>query len=63
MPLIVVALSLITFVLLKASRAQAPARPVEEKIWSVRTNSVMPRPQQPEIELYGAIEAPRNNFV
>ncbi len=59
LPLIVVALSLITFVLLKASRAQAPARPVEEKIWSVRTNSVMPRPQQPEIELYGAIEAPQ----
>lgn len=59
LPLIVVFLALIIFTLLRASRAQPPAKPVQERVWTVRAASLEPAALSPVIELYGAIEAPQ----
>jgi multidrug efflux pump subunit AcrA (membrane-fusion protein) len=46
-----------------SSKPQAPSRPVNEKVWTVKTLTATPGEHQPTLVLYGQIEAPRMTNV
>ena len=46
-----------------SSKPQAPSRPVNEKVWTVKTLAAIPGEHQPSLVLYGKIEAPRMTNV
>ncbi len=58
LPLLFIALAALTFQLLVASRPQPPSQPVPERTWSVATITAAAATHQPELTLYGKVEAP-----
>ncbi|HRP96369.1 MAG TPA: biotin/lipoyl-binding protein, partial [Rhodocyclaceae bacterium] len=56
--LVIVALAVGGFVLLKATRPAAPPVEVRERVWRVATARVEPATHRPTLTLYGRIEAP-----
>ena len=63
LPLVIIGVAIVTFILLKMNKPQAPSRPVAEKIWSVRTTPASPGTHQPSLKLYGKVESPRMSNV
>lgn len=59
LPLIFIALAVAVFVIMKATKPKAPSRPVQEKVWAVSIIEAQPSAYQPELTLYGKVEAPR----
>jgi multidrug efflux pump subunit AcrA (membrane-fusion protein) len=58
-PLLALVAAVSIFMALKASKPQAPSRPVVEKTWSVQAKPVTFANFRPEIILYGQIESPQ----
>jgi len=63
LPIVIIGVAIATFVILKMNKPQAPSRPVQEKIWSVRTIAAEPGTHQPSLKLYGKVESPRMSKV
>ncbi len=63
LPIVIIGVAIATFVILKMNKPQAPSRPVQEKIWSVRTIAAEPGIHQPSLKLYGKVESPRMSKV
>lgn len=59
LPLVALAVAVAIFISLKNSKPQAPARTVEEKLWSVQVQPVAFAGFSPEIVLYGQVESPQ----
>lgn len=58
LPIIAIGSSVAVFVALKNSKPKAPSRPVVEKVWSVKAIQAQRASYQPQIILYGKVEAP-----
>lgn len=58
LPLIILGCAIAAFVMLKNSKPKAPSKPVVEKVWSVKAIKAQVSNYQPEIILYGKVEAP-----
>ncbi|OYY73762.1 MAG: RND transporter [Gammaproteobacteria bacterium 28-57-27] len=58
LPLLILALAVIGFMALKATRSQPAPVVIQERVWHVETQSIQPETLQPELTLYGRIEAP-----
>ncbi len=59
LPLLIVAVAVVSFSYLKNSKPKAPSRPVVEKRWNVQTEPVKIASYQPELILYGQVESPQ----
>lgn len=59
LPLLALAVAVAIFISLKNSKPQAPARAIEEKLWSVQIQPVVFAGFSPEIVLYGQVESPQ----
>lgn len=59
LPLIILAGAVFGFVTLKASKPEIPPRTPEERSWTVLATEANPQSLSPQIELYAAIESPR----
>lgn len=59
LPLVLLVLAVVVFRTLMATRPQAPAQQVSERVWSVHAVAAAPQRLRPQIELYGAIETPQ----
>lgn len=56
--LAILALAVVGFVLLKASKPEPPAVEARERVWRVATEAVAPDTLRPTLTLYGRVEAP-----
>lgn len=63
LPLLILLAGGLLVVYLFSSKPQAPSRPVNEKVWTVKTFTASPGEHQPTLILYGQIEAPRMTNV
>jgi len=63
LPLLFIAAAAAVFVFLKNTKPETPARPVQEKSWRVATVAANAASHQPQLEIYGTIEAPRKATV
>jgi multidrug efflux pump subunit AcrA (membrane-fusion protein) len=63
LPLLILLAGGVLVVYLFSSKPQAPSRPVNEKVWTVKTFTATPGEHQPSLILYGQIEAPRMTNV
>ena len=59
LPLLFIAIAVAVFMYMRATKPQAPSRPVAEKIWAVSVTPANLEAHQPELVLYGKIETPR----
>lgn len=58
-PLLIVGIAIVGFIVLKASKPEAPSRPIIEKRWSVQVEPVKIASYQPELIIYGQVESPQ----
>ena len=58
LPLLILALAIIGFAALKATRSQPAPVVIQERVWHVATQNVQAERLQPELTLYGRIETP-----
>lgn len=59
-PVAIIALAILVFFLLKASKPATPAQPQPEKAWLVDTMAVHYQSLAPEVRIYGRVETPRD---
>ncbi len=59
LPLLFIAIAVAVFMYMRATKPQAPSRPVAEKIWAVSVIPASLEAHQPELVLYGKVETPR----
>lgn len=59
LPLIILALGIIGFLILRATAPESPPMEVGERIWRVNTESVSPSTMAPSLSLYGHVTTPR----
>ncbi|WP_372830620.1 efflux RND transporter periplasmic adaptor subunit [Pontibacterium sp.] len=59
LPLLFIAIAVAVFMYMRATKPQAPSRPVAEKIWAVSVTPASLEAHQPELVLYGKVETPR----
>jgi len=59
LPIAIIAFAIGSFVMLRATRPAVPPVQTEEKAWRVTTVEIEPARYQPELLLYGTVEAPR----
>ncbi|NJN45461.1 MAG: HlyD family efflux transporter periplasmic adaptor subunit [Candidatus Competibacteraceae bacterium] len=59
LPIAIIALAIGSFVMLRTTRPAVPAMQSEEKAWRVTAIEIEPARYQPELLLYGTVEAPR----
>ncbi|WP_027856662.1 efflux RND transporter periplasmic adaptor subunit [Marinobacterium jannaschii] len=59
LPLLFIAAAVAVFIVLKNSKPETPARPVTERSWRVSTVAAAAADYQPQLEIYGTVEAPR----
>ncbi|HBD23940.1 MAG TPA: secretion protein HlyD [Oceanospirillaceae bacterium] len=57
LPLLIIGGAFYIFKYLQSSKPSVPAKPIEEKVWTVATHKVSLTDAAPEITLYGSIEA------
>ena len=57
LPLLIIGGAYFVFKYLQSSKPSVPAKPIEEKVWTVATHKVTLADAAPEITLYGSIEA------
>lgn len=60
LPVAIIALAILVFFLLKASKPATPAKPQAEKAWLVDAISVQYQRLAPEVRIYGRVETPRD---
>lgn len=60
LPVAIIALAILVFFLLKASKPATPAKPQVEKAWLVDAISVQYQRLAPEVRIYGRVETPRD---
>mgnify|MGYP000260834148 CR=1 FL=1 len=58
LPLLILAVAVLGFMALKATRSQPAPVVTQERIWHVDTQTITPANLQPSLTLYGRIEAP-----
>ncbi len=63
LPLAVLILAVVVVIFLKATTPAAPSRPVEEKVWNVKVIPATFSSQQPQLTLFGKVEAPRSSTL
>ena len=59
LPFLIVAASVVGFLILRATGPSAPAPATSERVWQVRGMVVAPAVQHPTLELYGRAESPQ----
>lgn len=60
LPVVIIALAILVFILLKASKPATPASPQPEKAWLVDAVAVNYQRHAPEVRIYGRVETPRD---
>ncbi len=60
LPIVIIALAILVFFLLKVSKPATPARAQPEKAWLVDTAEVKHQRLAPEVTIYGRVETPRD---
>jgi multidrug efflux pump subunit AcrA (membrane-fusion protein) len=60
LPIVIIALAILVFFLLKVSKPATPARAQPEKAWLVDSVAVKYQRLAPEVTIYGRVETPRD---
>lgn len=62
-PILIIAIGIVGFILLKATRSEPDPVAPQERAWRVETLQVDPEARQPSLTLYGQLESPRRFTV
>lgn len=63
LPLLILIGAVAILILLKMTKPTAPARPIKEKVWTVRVLPATPATYSPQLSLYGRIESPSSSTL